>query len=216
MANGRTDGRGTSSPSKTSHCHGSEPLSFPRSSRQRNENLSILSEVSRQPRGAEWLWHPKMVVLYKLVLQGSDSNATSREAAIGALQNITAGEARVRFGYTAKRGLVLCGHVHKLPFKSSGTVAHFCTELHSNGASWNHLLNALRTLRVQENGKISKDVPKTLRDGFDSRCLACLIENEHPVCNMQTSMQKLKALKLLKTKSFVLWLSNRAICFQQF
>uniref|UniRef100_A0A8C2WQS2 Plakophilin 3 n=1 Tax=Cyclopterus lumpus TaxID=8103 RepID=A0A8C2WQS2_CYCLU len=61
---------------------------------ERNQNLSILSEVSRQPRGAEWLWHPSVVALYKLVLQNSDSSANSREAAIGALQNITAGEAR--------------------------------------------------------------------------------------------------------------------------
>lgn len=62
---------------------------------QQNQYLSILSEVSRQPMGSEWLWHPKVVVLYKLVLQNSDISSTSREAAIGALQNITAGEARV-------------------------------------------------------------------------------------------------------------------------
>lgn len=52
--------------------------------------------MSRQPKGADWLWHPKVVALYKLVLQSSDSNSTGREAAIGALQNITAGETRVR------------------------------------------------------------------------------------------------------------------------
>lgn len=62
---------------------------------QRHENMSILSQVSRQPKGAEWLWHPKVVALYKLVLQSSDSNSTGREAAVGALQNITAGETRV-------------------------------------------------------------------------------------------------------------------------
>lgn len=79
------------------HCLGSHgPVSLPRSPRQRNDNLSILSEVSKQPKGAEWLWHPKVVLLYKLVLQSRDSNSTSREAAVGALQNITAGEARVR------------------------------------------------------------------------------------------------------------------------
>ncbi|KAM9366816.1 plakophilin-3-like [Symphorus nematophorus] len=61
---------------------------------ERNQHLSILSEVSRQPRGAEWLWHPNVVALYKLVLQNSEGSSTSREAAIGALQNITAGEAR--------------------------------------------------------------------------------------------------------------------------
>lgn len=36
-----------------------------------------------------------MVALYKLVLQSSDSNATGREATVGALQNITAGDTRV-------------------------------------------------------------------------------------------------------------------------
>lgn len=62
---------------------------------QHYQNQFLLSEVSQQPKGAEWLWHPKVVVLYKLVLQNSESNSTSREAVIGALQNITAGEARV-------------------------------------------------------------------------------------------------------------------------
>ncbi|XP_018527600.2 plakophilin-3 isoform X2 [Lates calcarifer] len=59
-----------------------------------NQHLSIMSEVSRQPQGAEWLWHPQVVVLYKLVLQNKDISSSSREAAIGALQNITAGEGR--------------------------------------------------------------------------------------------------------------------------
>ncbi|KAK7912999.1 hypothetical protein WMY93_013210 [Mugilogobius chulae] len=61
---------------------------------QRNQNLSILSEVSRQPRGAEWLWHPKIVGVYKMVLQNDSCSSTSREAALGALQNITAGDLR--------------------------------------------------------------------------------------------------------------------------
>lgn len=65
------------------------------SPQQQSQYLSALSELSRQPKGSEWLWHPKVVVLYKLVLQNSDISSTSREAAIGALQNITAGEARV-------------------------------------------------------------------------------------------------------------------------
>lgn len=82
------------------------------SSWQRNENLSTLSEVSRQPKGAEWLWHPKVVVLYRLVLQSSGSNSTSREAAIGALQNITAGEARVRVPHHRTRTchVLPCSH----------------------------------------------------------------------------------------------------------
>ncbi|CAF93242.1 unnamed protein product, partial [Tetraodon nigroviridis] len=77
----------------------SEPIGcftlYSKKDTERHENLSILSEVSRQPKGAEWLWHPKVVALYKLVLQSNDSNSTGREAAVGALQNITAGESRV-------------------------------------------------------------------------------------------------------------------------
>ncbi|KAM9410662.1 plakophilin-3-like [Pholidichthys leucotaenia] len=46
------------------------------------------------PKNSEWLWHPKVVALYKLVLLNADSSSSSREAAVGALQNITAGEAR--------------------------------------------------------------------------------------------------------------------------
>ncbi|XP_022598181.1 plakophilin-3-like isoform X1 [Seriola dumerili] len=61
---------------------------------ERNQNLSIMSEVSRQPKGSEWLWHPKVVALYKLVLENRDISSTSREAAIGALQNITTGDTR--------------------------------------------------------------------------------------------------------------------------
>ncbi|XP_028257607.1 plakophilin-3-like isoform X2 [Parambassis ranga] len=55
-----------------------------------NHNLPTLSH----PKGSEWLWHPKVVTMYKLVLQNSSCSTTSREATIGALQNITAGEAR--------------------------------------------------------------------------------------------------------------------------
>lgn len=61
---------------------------------QQNQNLAVLSEVSRQPRGAEWLWHPKIVGVYKQVLLNNDCSSTSREAALGALQNITAGDSR--------------------------------------------------------------------------------------------------------------------------
>ncbi|XP_054627084.1 plakophilin-3-like isoform X1 [Dunckerocampus dactyliophorus] len=61
---------------------------------QRNLSLAILSEVSREPRGSEWLWHPKVVALYKHVMQNSESSSISKEAAVGALQNITAGDGR--------------------------------------------------------------------------------------------------------------------------
>lgn len=43
----------------------------------------------------EWLWHPQILGLYKRVLNQCETNSTAREAAAGALQNITAGDRRV-------------------------------------------------------------------------------------------------------------------------
>ncbi|XP_042343262.1 plakophilin-3-like [Plectropomus leopardus] len=89
----RLEGQTRASASRESDAIGCFTL-YNKKNNERNQNLSILSEVSRQPKGAEWLWHPQVVGLYKHVLQNSDSSSTSREAAIGALQNITAGEGR--------------------------------------------------------------------------------------------------------------------------
>ncbi|XP_051501530.1 plakophilin-3-like isoform X2 [Myxocyprinus asiaticus] len=65
-----------------------------RKAKDRNQELSTFSEVARVPKGAEWLWHPKIVSLYNSILQSCETNTATREAAAGALQNITAGEAR--------------------------------------------------------------------------------------------------------------------------
>ncbi|TRY95331.1 hypothetical protein DNTS_034095 [Danionella cerebrum] len=61
---------------------------------RRNQDLTTFTEVSKTPRDIEWLWHPKIVGLYNQVLQRCEINSTTREAAAGALQNITAGEKR--------------------------------------------------------------------------------------------------------------------------
>ncbi|XP_067452820.1 plakophilin-3-like [Thunnus thynnus] len=90
----RLEGPTRDSASRNSEAIGCFTLYGKKHSEQRNQNLFILSEVSRQPKGAEWLWHPKVVILYKHILQNSNSGSISREAAIGALQNITAGDAR--------------------------------------------------------------------------------------------------------------------------
>uniref|UniRef100_A0A672YE29 Plakophilin-3-like n=1 Tax=Sphaeramia orbicularis TaxID=375764 RepID=A0A672YE29_9TELE len=90
----RLEGPTRASASKEIEPIGCFTLYNKKNTEQRNQTLSILSEVSRQPKGAEWLWHPKIVALYKLVLQNNDCSFTSREACLGALQNITAGEAR--------------------------------------------------------------------------------------------------------------------------
>uniref|UniRef100_A0A673HVX6 Plakophilin-3-like n=1 Tax=Sinocyclocheilus rhinocerous TaxID=307959 RepID=A0A673HVX6_9TELE len=61
---------------------------------RQNQDLTTFTEVSRQPTDIEWLWHPKIVELYNQVLQRCEINSTTREAAAGALQNITAGDKR--------------------------------------------------------------------------------------------------------------------------
>ncbi|KAF7655683.1 hypothetical protein LDENG_00052470 [Lucifuga dentata] len=90
----RLEGPTRASSSRDNEMIGCFTLYSKNAKEQHNQHLSILSEVSHQPRGAEWLWHPKVVALYKTVLQNSQSSSTSREAVIGALQNITAGDAR--------------------------------------------------------------------------------------------------------------------------
>ncbi|XP_072527428.1 plakophilin-3 isoform X2 [Salminus brasiliensis] len=62
--------------------------------KDRNQELSTFTEVARVPKGAEWLWHPQIVGMYNRILQSCDTNTATREAAAGALQNITAGESR--------------------------------------------------------------------------------------------------------------------------
>lgn len=60
------------------------------------------------PKGMEWLWHPQIVGLYNRVLHQCEINAITREAACGALQNITAGDKRVSEGFL-QEGLSHCG-----------------------------------------------------------------------------------------------------------
>nr|XP_057931105.1 plakophilin-3a isoform X1 [Doryrhamphus excisus] len=59
-----------------------------------NQDVSTFTEVARVPKGMEWLWHPQIVGIYNRVLQLCEINSTTREAAAGALQNITAGDKR--------------------------------------------------------------------------------------------------------------------------
>ncbi|KAM8890720.1 plakophilin-3a [Spinachia spinachia] len=65
-----------------------------KSQNSKNQDLSTFTEVARVPKGVEWLWHPQVVGLYKRVLDQCEINSTTREAAAGALQNITAGDKR--------------------------------------------------------------------------------------------------------------------------
>ncbi|XP_038147218.1 plakophilin-3-like isoform X2 [Cyprinodon tularosa] len=58
-------------------------------------NRLIYQEITKEPKDMEWLWHPNIVTLYQGVLQSCEINATTREAAIGSLQNITSGEGQV-------------------------------------------------------------------------------------------------------------------------
>ncbi|KAM6937038.1 plakophilin-3a [Xenentodon cancila] len=65
-----------------------------KSKKKQSQNLFTFSEVAKEPTGAEWLWHPEIVTLYNNVLKSCEINSTTREAATGALQNITAGDQR--------------------------------------------------------------------------------------------------------------------------
>ncbi|XP_068169418.1 plakophilin-3a [Antennarius striatus] len=60
----------------------------------KSQDLSTFTEVARVPKGMEWLWHPQIVGVYKGVLTHCELNPITREAAAGALQNITAGDKR--------------------------------------------------------------------------------------------------------------------------
>ncbi|XP_036964181.1 plakophilin-3a [Acanthopagrus latus] len=60
----------------------------------KNQDLSTFTEVARVPKGMEWLWHPEIVRVYSNVLRQCEINSTTREAAAGVLQNITAGDMR--------------------------------------------------------------------------------------------------------------------------
>ncbi|MED6292949.1 hypothetical protein CHARACLAT_005848 [Characodon lateralis] len=51
----------------------------------------VFRGLVKEPEEMEFLWHPSTVNVYHKVLTSCEINATTREAAIGALQNITAG-----------------------------------------------------------------------------------------------------------------------------
>ncbi|XP_067902087.1 plakophilin-3-like isoform X2 [Heterodontus francisci] len=59
-----------------------------------NTDMAIFSEVSKDPKGMEWLWNPAIVKMYSRLLDKSEANQQTTEAALGALQNITAGDFR--------------------------------------------------------------------------------------------------------------------------
>ncbi|KAM6926801.1 plakophilin-3a [Lycodopsis pacificus] len=61
---------------------------------RKDQDLSTFTEVARVPKGVDWLWHPQIVGVYRRVLHDCEINSTTREAAAGALQNITAGDKR--------------------------------------------------------------------------------------------------------------------------
>ncbi|XP_048401752.2 plakophilin-3-like isoform X2 [Stegostoma tigrinum] len=59
-----------------------------------NTESAIFSEVTKDPKGIEWLWNPAVVRVYTGLLDKSEANQQTTEAALGALQNITAGDFR--------------------------------------------------------------------------------------------------------------------------
>ncbi|XP_067152018.1 plakophilin-3 isoform X2 [Apteryx mantelli] len=59
-----------------------------------NADIVAFTEVSKDPKGMEWLWNPQIVGIYNRLLQRCELNKHTTEAASGALQNITAGDRR--------------------------------------------------------------------------------------------------------------------------
>uniref|UniRef100_A0A8C8RWB8 Plakophilin-3 n=1 Tax=Pelusios castaneus TaxID=367368 RepID=A0A8C8RWB8_9SAUR len=59
-----------------------------------NTDMATFTEVSKDPKGMEWLWNPQIVGIYNRLLQRCELNKHTTEAASGALQNITAGDRR--------------------------------------------------------------------------------------------------------------------------
>ncbi|RVE74916.1 hypothetical protein OJAV_G00026880 [Oryzias javanicus] len=84
------EGPSRASPTKDADAIGCFTLYGKKSNEKRHQNVPTLPP----PKGAEWLWHPRVVGLYRRVLQNADSSSASVEAAVGSLQNITTGEAR--------------------------------------------------------------------------------------------------------------------------
>ncbi|KAM4596887.1 plakophilin-3 [Fundulus diaphanus] len=84
------EGPSRASASRTTEIIGCFTVQSKKATELQHRNLPTLSH----PKGSEWLWHPKVVPLYKLALQNSEGCSAAQEAAVGALQNITSGEAR--------------------------------------------------------------------------------------------------------------------------
>ncbi|XP_053117555.1 plakophilin-3 isoform X2 [Hemicordylus capensis] len=59
-----------------------------------NADIVTFTEVSKDPKGMEWLWNPQIIGVYNRLLQRCELNKHTTEAASGALQNITAGDRR--------------------------------------------------------------------------------------------------------------------------
>ncbi|XP_026523943.1 plakophilin-3 isoform X2 [Notechis scutatus] len=59
-----------------------------------NSDMVTFTEVSKDPKGLEWLWNPQIIGVYNRLLQRCELNKHTTEAASGALQNITAGDRR--------------------------------------------------------------------------------------------------------------------------
>ncbi|XP_026031390.1 plakophilin-3a isoform X2 [Astatotilapia calliptera] len=65
-----------------------------RKTKTKKKQFQILSQVAKMPNGMDWLWHPDILKVYHELLKKCEINSNTREAAAGALQNITAGDKR--------------------------------------------------------------------------------------------------------------------------
>lgn len=84
------EGPSRASASRTDEIIGCFTIQSKKNTELQYRNMPTLSH----PKGSEWLWHPKVVALYKHILLSSEGSSAALEATVGALQNITSGESR--------------------------------------------------------------------------------------------------------------------------
>ncbi|XP_028285807.1 plakophilin-3a isoform X2 [Parambassis ranga] len=140
---------------------------------KQNISLNTLNEVARVPKGMELLWHPLTVGTYNGLLHKCETNTTTREAAAGALQNITAGDKR----WASVLSSVALEHERMLPFLLDYLRTEKVLELRS-------LTGFLRNLSRHANNKddmstktVNRLVEKLPSEGFQKEASSEVVVN---------------------------------------
>lgn len=74
------------------------------------DGVGPIPGLSKSPKGVEMLWHPSVVKPY-LTLLAESSNPATLEGSAGSLQNLSAGNWKVRGLLLAHTPFHLCSHI---------------------------------------------------------------------------------------------------------